>query len=172
MSDTQTQAPPHRVRAFRVNVANYTLPGAGMIAGTKSGRPFAGEGEIVTEHEIGKTILALLDAGHARTHRILTEVDQIEVPHGEEPFGSIAHQEGAFSTHSGEAPDGDQLQEPWDGYNDLSAKQVVERLVDMSPEEVEKVKSYEGLSKQPRATILDYTPSATPPAGSGEEPQA
>ena len=51
-------------------------------------------------------------------------------------------------------------QEPFQGYEETSAKDIVARLHDASPEEVAAVKAYEAHRSEPRKTIVEFEPAA------------
>lgn len=58
--------------------------------------------------------------------------------------------------------------EPFEGYDDLNAKEVVARLADLSDEEVAAIKAYEA-DHQARKTITNFEhATAPPPSGTGE----
>lgn len=59
---------------------------------------------------------------------------------------------------------------PFEGYDDLSAKDVVERMKDMSADEVAAVKAYERERPEPRKTIVNFGPKPTVRAPRGRPP--
>lgn len=140
------------VRKFRVKVDNVTLPGAGMSPGVASGRPIAYVGETVTSDELGSHLTDLYDGGDEWTRALFEEFDAGEGPEAAELEKSDV-----------------QGDEPWEGYDSTSAKEVVERLKEMSPEVIEAVKQYESLRTQPRKTVLEFEPEAEAEEEGGSE---
>lgn len=63
---------------------------------------------------------------------------------------------------------------PFEGYDDLGAKDVIARLASATPEEIQSVKDYEA-AHQARKTVLEYEPTPPDPgpddavSGAGEE---
>lgn len=156
-------------RKFKIKVDNLTLPGAGMAPGVVSGRPFALKDEIVSEKELGSHLLGLHDHDHDRTKGLVEEVtDDQDAKEARENPGSVSVQSGESLTVAGQGS-GEGLTEPWEGYDDQTADDIVDRLKGAPPETVEKVRAYERLQSTPRDAVLDYTP--LPQTGSASEEQ-
>jgi len=154
------------VRQFRSLVDGLTLPGAGLTPGVVSGRPFAHKGELVSENELGDAVLARFDDDDPHTVGLLEEVDPAELTDVEEepeegsdvevPVGEGAGDPSAAADTAEPGEAGDLLIEPFEGYNALSAKDIVARMQEADDEEVARIKEYEALQPQPRSTITNF----------------